>query len=289
MAVIVGIHGIGQQFRGGYQLGTAWFDAIRDGLVRAGCDTAAETLLPDDVRVAFFGHLFRPPAAMAAQEPPFTAADIRPGPERDLLAALFETAIAQDPSLARPQDAMGAGRTAVQIMLTRLARTPTLARVAQRTFIGNLKQVTAFLTSTSVKEDVLACLNAVIDADTRLLVGHSLGSVVAYEYLCRYRPPGVKLLVTLGSPLGIPNIIFDNLTPSPVNGTGAWPGMVTDWVNVADPDDIVALRKDLASLFPGPAGQKISDRRVSNGGEPHAADRYLNARETGSALGEVLG
>jgi hypothetical protein len=288
MAVIVGIHGIGQQFRGGYQLGTVWFDAIRDGLVRAGYDAAAEALLPDDLRVAFFGHLFRPPGAMAAQEPPFTADDIRPGPERDLLAALFETAITQDPSLGMPEGAMGAGRTTVQIMLTRLVRTPTLAKVAQRTFIGNLKQVTAFLTSTSVKEDVLARLDDVIDEDTRLLVGHSLGSVVAYEYLCRYRPPGVKLLVTLGSPLGIRNIIFDKLTPSPANGTGAWPGTVTAWVNVADPGDIVALRKDLASLFPGPAGQEISDRRVSNGDEPHAVDRYLNTRETGSALGEVL-
>jgi hypothetical protein len=28
---------------------------------------------------------------------------------------------------------------------------------------------------------------------------------------------------------------------------------------------------------------------VDNGDQPHAIDRYLNARETGSALGHVLG
>ena len=86
-----------------------------------------------------------------------------------------------------------------------------------------------------------------------MVIGHSLGSVVAYEYLCHDRPASVELLVTLGSPLGIPNVVFDKLTPAPVGGAGAWPGMVAAWVNVADPDDIVALRKDLAPLFPGTA------------------------------------
>ena len=86
-----------------------------------------------------------------------------------------------------------------------------------------------------------------------MLIGHSLGSVVAYEYVCRYRPPSVELLVTLGSPLGIPKLVFDRLTPVPADGAGAWPGPVAGWVNVADPDDIVALRKQLAGLFPGPS------------------------------------
>ena len=56
MATIVGIHGIGQQFRGGFQLETMWFDALRDGLARAGHRPAAEKLTPRDLRVAFFGH-----------------------------------------------------------------------------------------------------------------------------------------------------------------------------------------------------------------------------------------
>ena len=122
------------------------------------------------------------------------------------------------------------------------------------------------------------------------MIGHSLGSVVAYEYLCRYQPSSVELLVTLGSPLGIPNLVFDRLTPAPAGGAGAWPGTVAGWVNVADPDDIVALRKQLAGLFPGPRrGTAVDDRLVDNGDQPHAIDRYLNARQTGSALGHVLG
>jgi hypothetical protein len=290
MAGIVGIHGIGQQFGGGYQLGDVWFKAIRDGLVKAGHPKTAEALAPEEVRVAFFGDLFRPPGTMAVAEPPYSPADIQPGLERDLLTTFFDAAVAQDPALGAPKGAMGPGNAAVQVMLSRLARSKTFARVAQRAFIGNLKQVTAFLTDPRVKQNVLARVREQISGDIRIVIGHSLGSVVAYEYLCHDRPDSVKLLVTLGSPLGIPNVVFDKLTPAPRGKAAVWPGEVTRWVNVADPDDIVALRKDLAPLFPGAAAdQSVRDRLVDNGEEPHAIDRYLNSRQTGSALGDVLG
>ena len=290
MAVIVGIHGIAQQFRGGYQLGTVWFDALRDGLATAGYRPTADALTPADLRVAYFGDLFRPGGAMAVQEPPFSAADVQPGPERDLLIELYQAAVAQDRSLGPPAGAMGPGRAAVQVMLERLLRSATFARVAQRAFIGNLKQVTRFLGDRLVKDLVLARVHEQMGESTRVLIGHSLGSVVAYEYVCRYQPPSVRLLVTLGSPLGIPGLVFDRLTPIPADGRGAWPGAVAGWVNVADPNDIVALRKQLAELFPGPSPSKaVDDRLVDNGDQPHAVDRYLNARQAGSALGDVLG
>jgi hypothetical protein len=290
MATIVGIHGIAQQFRGGYQLGTVWHDSLRDGLAAAGYRPIAEALARTDLRVAFFGDLFRPPGAMAAAGPSFSARDIQPGLERDLLSAFFVAAVLQDPSLGAPEGGMGPGRTSVQVMLDRLAQSPTFARIARRALIGNLKQVSAFLTDPATKQSVLARVREHVTDDTKVVIGHSLGSVIAYEYLCRDRPPSVKLLVTLGSPLGIPNVVFDKLRPSPVNGIGAWPGDLAAWANVADPDDVVALRKDLAPLFPGTAGgQAVADCLVDNGDEPHAIDRYLNARETGSALGDALG
>ena len=185
---------------------------------------------------------------------------------------------------------MGAGTVTVQAMLKRLARSKTLAGIAERAFVGNLKQVTTFLTKPIIKEEVLARVREQVSTDTRVMIGHSLGSVVAYEFLCQDRPPAVELLVTLGSPLGIPSVVFDKLSPSPVGGRGAWPGNVTAWVNVADPDDIVALRKSLAPLFPGASpGQAVIDRLVDNGDQPHGIDRYLNTRQTGKALGDVLG
>ena len=80
MAAIVGVHGIAQQFRGGYQLGTVWYDALRDGLAAAGYRSAADALAPADVRVAFFGDLFRPPGAMAARDPPYLGRGCSAGP-----------------------------------------------------------------------------------------------------------------------------------------------------------------------------------------------------------------
>jgi hypothetical protein len=289
MPRVLGVHGIAQQFKGGYQLGTAWFDALRDGLVAAGYSTVASSLAPADVRVAFFGDLFRPKGAMAGVEPPYTAADVKPGPERDLLTEIYQAAVEQDPSLGPPPGAMGPGKVAAQTMLERLLRSRTFARVAQRGFIGNLKQVTAFLITPDVKERALKRVAAELTPDTQVIIGHSLGSVVVYEYIARYRPPQVELLVTLGSPLGIPNLVFDKLTPRPEHGIGAWPGAVAGWVNVADSDDIVALCKQLAPLFPAPGGAAgVEDHLVDNGDEPHEISRYLNAGPTGAALGRVL-
>jgi hypothetical protein len=258
--------------------------------VAAGHQVVASRLAAADMRVAFFGDLFRPDGTMGAQDPPFSAADLQSPAERELLTEFFRAAVAQDPSLGMPEGAMGSGRVAIKVMLDRLARTTTFAGVAQRAFIGNLKQVVLFLTDPAVKQNVLARVRQQIDSDTRVIIGHSLGSVVAYEYLCHDHPASVELLVTLGSPLGIPNVVFDKLTPAPADGVGTWPGEVAAWVNVADPDDIVALRNDLAPLFPGAIpGQAVADRLADNGDEPHAIDRYLNSHQTGSALGDVLG
>ncbi|NUK32248.1 hypothetical protein HRW12_00350 [Streptomyces lunaelactis] len=289
MAEIVGIHGIGQQYSGPYELASAWHDAVRDGLSAAGRQPAAEALSRSDLNVAFFADLFRPPGAMAAQDPHYSAKDVQPGLERDLLAELYRVALEKDPSLAPPKGAMGPGIAVVQIMLRQLLRSRWFPAVAERAFIGDLKQVTLFLTNKATKASVLERLHAKVADDTRVLIGHSLGSVVIYEYLYRFRPASVELCLTLGSPLGIPRLVFDRLTPAPHDGKGEWPGTVPGWVNVADPDDIVALRKDLAILFPGPPPDgSVDDRLVDNGDSPHAINRYLNARETGSALGDVL-
>jgi hypothetical protein len=64
---------------------------------------------------------------------------------------------------------------------------------------------------------------------------------------------------------------------------------VGGWVNLADPDDVVALCKRLGPLFPArDGGAGVQDRLVDNGEEPHADSRYLNAAPTGVALGGVL-
>lgn len=289
MPKIVGIHGIAQQYKGGNELRAEWLPALKDGLEAAGRRDLAEKLAEEDLRVSFFGSLFRPPGAMGGEFPPFTAADLTSDAEVALLDELYDRAAEQQPELGKPAGALGPVRVRVQIMVERLLRSRTFAGLAERALVGNFKQVTQFLDAATTKDKVLARVGEQIGQDTRIVIGHSLGSVVAYEYLCRHRPPTIELFVTLGSPLGIPNVIFHRLTPTPVDGRGAWPAAVTRWVNVADPDDVVALRKQLEELFPPPTGGvAIVDELVDNGDEPHAIRRYLNAKQTGAALAAAL-
>jgi hypothetical protein len=293
MAQIVGIHGIAQQYDGRFSLEQVWLASLRDGLAAAGHHAIAEGMTERHLRVAFFADLFRPSGAMGAVDFPYSISDLKSNLELDLLAEFYRAAVADDTRSVgerSPVERMTGGRVAVQAMVERLLRTKTFAGIAKHAFVGSLKQVALFLADRPTKERVIASVRDAVRDDTRVVIGHSMGSIVAYEYLCRHRPPGVQLLVTLGSPLGIRNLIFDRLAPPPVAGVGAWPGEVQAWVNVADPNDFVALRKQLCGLWSsGSAERGIVDREVDNGGRPHYATRYLNSRQTGAALGDVLG
>ena len=134
------------------------------------------------------------------------------------------------------------------------------------------------MTDPGVRQVVQDRVAMQVAEDTRVVVAHSLGSVVAYEALCAHPQWPVRALVTLGSPLGIRNLIFDRLLPAPtaLDGgglMGAWPGRAQSWVNVADAGDVVALVKDLRPLF----GSRVACYLVHNGSHAHDVRPYLTA------------
>ena len=75
--------------------------------------------------------------------------------------------------------------------------------------------------------------DTMIDSPT-VIVGHSLGSVVAYNVAVNRKPSVTTLLLTVGSPLGLP-AVRSNLVPlkNPSGNKG--------WTNAYDPRDVVAL------------------------------------------------
>lgn len=73
-----------------------------------------------------------------------------------------------------------------------------------------------------------------------MVIAHSLGSVVAYETLWKTGLT-VPLLVTIGSPLAFPQVVFPRLIPAPVNGFGGKPPGVGQWSNLADHGDFIAV------------------------------------------------
>ncbi|MEV4319664.1 serine peptidase [Actinocrispum sp. NPDC049592] len=85
----------------------------------------------------------------------------------------------------------------------------------------------------------------------RVVIAHSLGSVVAYEALWSDPALEVDLLVTMGSPLAMPRAIYHRLEPAPpANGTlTPRPPGVRRWVNLADPGDVCAVPRWLKRFF----------------------------------------
>jgi pimeloyl-ACP methyl ester carboxylesterase len=282
MARIVAVHGIGHQFRGPEVLHQTWGPALRDGVRLSGAQPPEEA----ELAMAFYGDVFRPAGHKAVGEPPYTAADVQEGFERELLEAWWREAAASDPAVVAP-DAQTKVRTpqVVQRALNALSFSRFFAGVTERVLIGMIKQVHLYLTDDRVRQQVQQRVTEVVsEEDTRVLVGHSLGAVVAYEALCAH-PQWRVGLVTLGAPLGIRNLVFERLCPAPVGGHGTYPVGALGWTNVADVGDLVALVKRLRPLF----GDGVRDVLVDNGSKAHDVSPYLTAVETGQAIAAELG
>ena len=181
----------------------------------------------------------------------------------------------------------GASAISVQRAMDALSHSRHLAGIAEQFLLGTLRQVRRYFSEPTLRAGAQARLAGLITADTQVIVGHSLGSVVAYEALCANPGWPVRSLVTLGSPLGIRNLVYDRLVPKPVDGLGVWPEPLRSWTNVCDQYDVVALVKELAPLFPAD-GAGIKDRSTYNGWKAHQLERYLTATETGFAVAEAL-
>jgi hypothetical protein len=281
MAGILVVHGIGQELEGPSTLHARLFPALRDGLLRAGADIG-----PEAVSFASYGELFRPRSEFLAPTVHYDASDVQPGYEEDLLMALWERAASCDGAVIPPdEEVLGRTPSVARRGVAALSRSKFLAGIGESAFVGDLKQVSTYFKDEKMRTAIQEMAAGAIAEDTRVIVGHSLGSVVAYEVLLAHAHQQVRALVTLGSPLGLRNVVFDRLRPAPaaVPGSkqvmGAWPP-VRMWANVADTGDIVAAVEDLRPLF----GAEIRQLRVHNGAKAHDMTSYLTDPGTGQLI-----
>ncbi|MFF2363770.1 hypothetical protein ACFVU0_13775 [Streptomyces sp. NPDC058122] len=288
MARVVGVHGIGKQTLGEDTLRQQWLPALNDGLTRAG---SAGPLAETDMTIGFYGDLFRSQGEfLAVGDPPYTAADVAEGLEQDLLLAWWQAAAESDPGVVPPgADTLVSTPRSVQAALRALSGSRFFAGVALRAMVFDLKQVSRYLTDPDLRAEVLARVVDRIGEDTRVVVAHSLGSVVAYEALCARPGHRVRALVTIGSPLGIENLILHRLQPTPLalggRPRGHWPGGEgLAWTNLADAGDVVALVKDLRPAF----GEQVRCAIVHNDVKAHEATAYLTDKLCGQAIADGL-
>ncbi|MFJ8049903.1 hypothetical protein [Streptomyces luteogriseus] len=275
MARIVGVHGVGKQRLGSNTLLKDWEPALADGLDRA----SGPQLASGDLHMAFYGDLFRPAGhTLAVGDPMFTADDVDDA-EAELLMEWWAACARVDPAVPPPGgDTLARSPRAVQTALRVLQHSRFFGGLSLRALVFDLKQVRRYLTDEDLRVAARKKVEEAIGPDTRVVVAHSLGSVVAFEALCERPGHGVRALVTLGSPLGM-RMVVDRLRPGPE----IWPGTAS-WTNVVDEGDVVAAVRDLSLFF----GTGVVGKVVHNGSHAHDATLYLTAKETGEAVAEGL-
>ncbi|MGW0825324.1 lipase/acyltransferase domain-containing protein [Streptomyces sp. NPDC002845] len=286
MSVLVGVHGIGKQQRGRHQLLASWSAAVADGLERS---CGSQVSIPD-LDIAFYGDLVSPviTGTKGTAAAPIGALS---GP-RDGLHALAEDELADLEEVLG--EVVGAEEVAAvrQEPLKGLTCVPRslqwLLGAVERRFsataavllVGEFRQVRRYLSDPVVKARVDERVRQTVRDDCRVLIGHSLGSVVALEFLRQNDDHKVESFLTVGSPLSLRMVraALVGLGSGPQSGWGLPPG-VSAWVNVRDVRDPVACGGDLGRWWTG-----VEDRHVVNQGDAHAAERYLGKREAGEAI-----
>jgi hypothetical protein len=138
-----------------------------------------------------------------------------------------------------------------------------------------------------------------------LLVGHSLGSVIAYDTLwelsreARNAPAGnADLLLTLGSPIAT-RFIRNSLCGADATGERRYPANVRQWVNIAARGEMVALHRRIRPFFEAMIDygltESISDTaeivnhfRGHYGLDVHKSYGYLMHRTVAGVVGDWI-
>ena len=138
--------------------------------------------------------------------------------------------------------------------------------------------------------------------DDIMLIGHSMGSIIAYDVLTFMAPEiRINTFITMGSPLGLPVVI--SKIAAEMRQTGITdtrlkspPGVTGKWYNYADILDTVAFNYRLADYFNGngygvrPVDQLVAnDYEFNNVRNPHKSFGYLRTPLFSDVLNEFIG
>lgn len=283
MSRVVVCHGIGYQYKHSESILTEWYDALRVGM------TDAAHPVPDarDIAVVYYGSCFRSRGTKGGVDdelgdiPPLRIGDVRDPLELELLEAFASGTEAPLPG----------GKGLGQMALRRLEQSEGLGKPAGRVVIWMVRQVRRYLDpDDTVRTCAQRRFERVVTPDTKVVIGHSLGSVVAYEALRAHPEWNVHTFISLGSPLGV-RAIRDRLLPTPPKDGEGFPP-VTRWVNVAAKDDPIALVKQLAPVFGDVDDQPVVNLPWHHPGKyvfgSHSVLRYLTTGEVADAVAGAL-
>jgi len=137
--------------------------------------------------------------------------------------------------------------------------------------------------------------------DRIMLIGHSMGSIIAYDTLTQDVPElKIDTFITVGSPLGFPLIIKKILLEQqekiyPEAKPQTPDNITSDWFNFSDLDDKITLDYNLADdYFPNSLNIKPVDLVINNVYEyngqknPHKVYGYLQDKEVAKVISRFL-
>lgn len=147
-----------------------------------------------------------------------------------------------------------------------------------------LKQAKNYLENPEIRAQVLhRVLSKLPESGRLIIVGHSLGSVIAADLL-RHLPSWLEVagMVTIGSPLAQGTFNVDNLRES----LDEPPRNLAWWVNFWNAQDPVAARRGVSSVIPWITDFRIDTKKVLVAA--HAATEYLSNETVATAIGFAL-
>jgi hypothetical protein len=274
---LVLVHGRSQQGRKSAELQSLWLDTLKQGVAKL------NRTLPERLDVAFPFYGDRLDEFAKQRDVPLTT-DIQAkgaNPDNDFLSFQAEVAEAMRTRAgvtdAQLSEEFGAAPTQkgpqnwAWVQATIRAIDKHGGGISQSTIESFMRDVYLYTTQPGVQTDIDRIVSASLNEAPCVVVGHSLGSVVAYNVLRRdTRALKVRAFVTVGSPLAI-RAIRDRFKPIgfPAPATAAW-------YNAYDPKDVVALYPLDAANFPvNPVVENYG--RVLNGTDNrHGIIGYLN-------------
>jgi hypothetical protein len=154
------------------------------------------------------------------------------------------------------------------------------------TIEATMRDVYLYTSRGGVRNQIDQIVKALLTEEPTIVVGHSLGSVVAYNVLRTYTSKlQVPLFVTLGSPLAI-RAVRDQLVPI---GYPKPPVALAAWNNALDTRDIVALYPLDQANFPVNPAVKNYDGVKNHTDNRHGIAGYLDDPTVAGWLLDAIG
>ncbi|GAA2428963.1 hypothetical protein GCM10010405_09630 [Streptomyces macrosporus] len=286
---LVFLHGRSQQGRDPVRLRRSWTAGLNHGLTEAGLAPVD----PADVWFPFYGDVLA--RALEAREGTPRAIDRMVGEPAEMLAPTASsprTAYEEilDEAARRSGLPPDGSRTAERFswsdavgrLQRRLGWLAARTDVDEWTIAGVFRDVAAYLEDQRVRDEVIdSVLGCMPGSGEVVLVGHSLGTVVAMDVISRLAPePDVTLLVTAGSPLGMDSVHGRLLSKGPER-----PARVVRWLNVWCPTDAITIGCPLGDGWK----DELTDRAVTNArGRAHSIQEYLSHPDVAEVIGARL-